>query len=241
MDTVFDRIALEHDSAIEYTLSEEAKAAFYAFDEEWTRPSGKEDKSTTNSLKVILVSHVLLHRLTTTLSLQSTPTPRVISEETLCFGLTFFETLDEYSTLSELSADLNTSLSYKDVTEDDIMKKVFLFDGPFATPRRITNSFSSLSRPSSSTVKEVLEKLASEMMGDTQEIAQHGSSPVCVFFKVFPSKIMEENLTKIQMTRADYRESFQKTDQVLSVTQVARYTSSHPKGAEALRAELEME
>ena len=243
MDTVFGRIAFEHETNVEYTLSERAKNAFYTFDEEELRQtSEKEDKSRSNALKVVLCTHVLHHRLMATLSLDaSSPTPREISEDTLRRGLAFFDVLRNYSAIAEHSAELHTSVSLNTVTEDDIFRRVFSIDGPFVVPRRVANSFTSLSRPSTDFVKNVFSKLASESLGTTATVPQCGSPPVLVFYKVFPSQISPENLMKISMTRSVYLQSFAKSDAQLSETQVRRFANRYPGGFASLEAELRRE
>lgn len=110
---VFEKIYVEHNTtpALKYTLTATAKELFFKY----SKPSEDDSqgagtcgiistgsKKYKNTLRVALNMHVLYHRLTKALDLESGTTPTAITAETMQMAITFTETLETMKGISEL-------------------------------------------------------------------------------------------------------------------------------------------
>ena len=110
---VFEKIYLEHNvtPALRYTLTATAKELFFKFSkptEDDSQGAGTGASISTgskkykNTLRVALSMHVLYHRLTKALALESGTTPTAIPDETMQMAIMFTETLETMKGISEL-------------------------------------------------------------------------------------------------------------------------------------------
>ena len=111
---VFEKIYLEHNAtpAVKYTLTASAKELFFKFskpNEDDSQGAGIStgSKNYKNTLRVALSMHVLYHRLTKALALESGTTPAAIPADTMQMAITFTETLETMKGISELVSAVN--------------------------------------------------------------------------------------------------------------------------------------
>ena len=110
---VFEKLYVEHNTtpAVKYTLTASAKELFFKF----SKPNEDDSQGTAakasiptgskkykNTLRVALNMHVLYHRLTKSLALESGTTPTAITAETMQRAIIFTETLETMKGISEL-------------------------------------------------------------------------------------------------------------------------------------------
>ena len=115
LGNVFEKIYVKHNTtpALKYTLTATAKEVFFKFSKPneddrslagaFTSPSiTSGSKKYKNTLCVALNMHVLYHRLTKALALESGTTPTTITAETMQMAITFMDTLETMKGISEL-------------------------------------------------------------------------------------------------------------------------------------------
>lgn len=94
------------------------------------------------------------------------------------------------------------------VGDDDIMKRLLEIPGPYATARRVYTSYSSLSRPTASMVKNCMTQLQEQGLGTYKIVNKHN-----VYYKKLPADELKPKLAVYGISLESYSAVFRSEDE----------------------------